>query len=405
MRRQLPRRICLPARRDRVPRRRPSRRDPDDLTAHERDRGVDIGEGHGGAADLEAPHRPRVRRHEVVDHQGDLGVGLYVAELPGGAHGVPADDDVAGLLVEEDADRIVLGGTVGIDRGEPAERLALQVGPLGVGQGDPGGHRPSVGGFPAEEPESRPRGVPARGVEACPRLPGGAAPGVPTGHSSGGRPRAIPTLFEPRADDLREEDRLGSEARARRRTVRRHRSAGRCAGRAPGRSGTAPSRRRSPAGDSPRRSSIEQVPRCRRRPTASSPCRPHRPRRGRRRRAGIPRRTGAGRLGGRPLSKSSAARSALTRTQSTASMDSSMTTGMRHPVSTTPRNGGRWDDVVDRSRPSPSSPGGAGGGLAYWRAIATDRRSSGRIRCDGSSMPWSSCTQFTVPPNRLVSGV
>jgi hypothetical protein len=36
----------------------PRRRDPDDLTTHERDRGVDIGERHGGAADLETPHSP-----------------------------------------------------------------------------------------------------------------------------------------------------------------------------------------------------------------------------------------------------------------------------------------------------------------------------------------------------------
>jgi hypothetical protein len=35
---------------------------------------------------------------------------------------VPADDDVAGLLVEEHADRVVLGGTAGIHGGEAAER-------------------------------------------------------------------------------------------------------------------------------------------------------------------------------------------------------------------------------------------------------------------------------------------
>jgi hypothetical protein len=44
-----------------------------------------------------------------VSWLGDLGVGLHVAELSGRAHRVPADDDVAGLLVEEHADRVVLG--------------------------------------------------------------------------------------------------------------------------------------------------------------------------------------------------------------------------------------------------------------------------------------------------------
>ncbi len=45
------------------------------------------------------------------------------------------------------------------------------------------------------------------------------------------------------------------------------------------------------------------------------------------------------------------------------------------------------------------------GKSVYCFAIATESRSSGLIRCDWSSDPWSSCTQLTVPVNRLVFGV
>jgi hypothetical protein len=61
-------------------------------------------------------------------------------KLSGSAHRVSADHDVVGLLVEEGADRAVLGGTAGIHGGEAVERLTLPLCPLGVRQGDRGGH-------------------------------------------------------------------------------------------------------------------------------------------------------------------------------------------------------------------------------------------------------------------------
>src|SRR5262249_60332316 len=56
---------------------------------------------------------------------------------------VLADGGIVGLLVADQAERVVLGGAVGVHGGEAADQLALQVGPLGVGQGDRGGHADS----------------------------------------------------------------------------------------------------------------------------------------------------------------------------------------------------------------------------------------------------------------------
>src|SRR5580698_8797609 len=110
----------------------PGGRDADDLAAHERYGRLHVLQRHRGAADLEAAHRPRVPRDEVVHDEGDLAVGLDVAELAGGAHAMATDEDVAGLLVEEGADRAVLGCAVRIDGGEARQGLVLQVVALGA---------------------------------------------------------------------------------------------------------------------------------------------------------------------------------------------------------------------------------------------------------------------------------
>jgi hypothetical protein len=113
-----------------------------------------------------------------------MGVGLYVVELSSRTHCVAADDDVAGLLVEERADRVVLGGTAVIHGGEVAERLALQVGPVGVDQGDPGGHGRSIG---AALVGSRVERSTRRSAAEGP----GAAPGGRDGARRTGRTAAI----------------------------------------------------------------------------------------------------------------------------------------------------------------------------------------------------------------------
>ena len=123
--------------------------------------------GTGGSTSSSATAVPRISRprtvhgsarDEVVDDEGDPAVGLHVAELAGGAHGVTADEDVAGLLVEERADRVVLRRAARIHGGEAGQGLALQVGPLGLSQGD--SHPRSVKpGGPAGSPgHAIPRG-------------------------------------------------------------------------------------------------------------------------------------------------------------------------------------------------------------------------------------------------------
>ncbi len=61
-----------------------------------------------------------------------MAIGLHIAKLAGGAHGVAADDDVTGLLVEERANRAVLRRTARIHGREASQGLALQVRTFGL---------------------------------------------------------------------------------------------------------------------------------------------------------------------------------------------------------------------------------------------------------------------------------
>src|SRR5947208_16826896 len=90
-----------------APARDPRRRDADDLATHERHRGVDVFQRDRGAADLETAHRPWVPRDEVVDDEGALAVGLHVAESARATHRGAADDDVAGLRVDQSTPRVL----------------------------------------------------------------------------------------------------------------------------------------------------------------------------------------------------------------------------------------------------------------------------------------------------------
>jgi hypothetical protein len=67
------------------------------------------------------------RGGDVEVDEGDLAVGPDVAELAAGDHGVAADEDVAGLLIEERTDRVVLGCAARVHGGEARQRLALRI--------------------------------------------------------------------------------------------------------------------------------------------------------------------------------------------------------------------------------------------------------------------------------------
>ena len=80
----------------------------------------------GVAADLEHADLPRIRRHEVVDHERDLVVLLDVPVLARRAHAEAADVD-GSVVTYEVPNGVVLGRAVGSDRGKTPESLRRQV--------------------------------------------------------------------------------------------------------------------------------------------------------------------------------------------------------------------------------------------------------------------------------------
>src|SRR5262245_45088267 len=75
----------------------PARMDPDDLGTHVRVGRVLAGECLGGAADLEAAHRPWADRDELVDHERGLAVGRDIPELAGVPQVAATNVDHVGL--------------------------------------------------------------------------------------------------------------------------------------------------------------------------------------------------------------------------------------------------------------------------------------------------------------------
>src|SRR5580700_7407459 len=82
--------------------------------------------GTGGSTSSSATAVPRISSPRTVHGSRETR-----SSITGGTHGTAADEDVAGLLVEERADRVVLGRALGVDGGETGQGLALQVRTLG----------------------------------------------------------------------------------------------------------------------------------------------------------------------------------------------------------------------------------------------------------------------------------
>src|SRR5262249_779692 len=87
----------------------------------------------GGAADLDHAGPPWVDGGEVVDHERDGRVGLHVLELPAAAHACAADEDPS-LVVDAEADRVVLRRPVGPHCRASAEVVGPEVLPLRIGE-------------------------------------------------------------------------------------------------------------------------------------------------------------------------------------------------------------------------------------------------------------------------------
>ena len=62
----------------------------------------------GGAADLQAPHPPRIARRDVVDNEGHLRFRARLRNLLTARHLIAGDVDGAQPLIEREADRAVL---------------------------------------------------------------------------------------------------------------------------------------------------------------------------------------------------------------------------------------------------------------------------------------------------------
>jgi hypothetical protein len=88
-----------------------------------------------GAADLQEPHLPRVGGDDVVHHERGLAVAADVTELLAGRQVATSHVDRPEPGVDVEADRLDLGAAVRLDGGQPAQRLAAQVGSFGVGEG------------------------------------------------------------------------------------------------------------------------------------------------------------------------------------------------------------------------------------------------------------------------------
>jgi hypothetical protein len=93
-----------------------------------------LGDRLGVAPDLEEADAPRVGRVDVVDDETGPTVGGDVPELAATGHVVATDVDRPQLLVDPEADRIVLQGAVGLAGGQTPDLLALQVCELLVGE-------------------------------------------------------------------------------------------------------------------------------------------------------------------------------------------------------------------------------------------------------------------------------
>lgn len=74
------------------------------------------------AADLDAPHPPRIDGRNIIYHEGHPPVVGDVAELPARRHAVALDVDRRRRGVVVEADRADLQGPVGLDRREASRR-------------------------------------------------------------------------------------------------------------------------------------------------------------------------------------------------------------------------------------------------------------------------------------------
>src|SRR5215510_8652061 len=112
----------------------PARMDPDDLGTHVRVGRVLAGECLGGAADLEAAHRPWADRDEVVDHERGLAVGRDIPELAGVPQVAATNVDHVGLGIGLEPYGAVLQRAVRCLGGQAPEALGPQVLKLGFGE-------------------------------------------------------------------------------------------------------------------------------------------------------------------------------------------------------------------------------------------------------------------------------
>jgi hypothetical protein len=111
----------------------PPRVDADHLLTEVRPQLVRADEEFGLAADVDTAYLPGAEADDVVDDQGDLRVLPQVAPLLRRTHRIAADQDRP-VVLREEADGVRLRLALGVDGGQSAQPLRLEVRAFGLGE-------------------------------------------------------------------------------------------------------------------------------------------------------------------------------------------------------------------------------------------------------------------------------